>query len=94
MMDWDSGFWIAIIIGCVIVIMAIIYIFYLVIQNIKNINANDIQKSKHDKHDLQGYKNIETDEEQAFYCFNFGYKLQEELLKYCPRCGSQVQVKS
>ncbi len=93
MMDWDLGYWIPMIIGWGIVLLAAIVILYIVIQSVRSFNEKNqmtIQVPNSKENELKAYDNEEENFEKANFCYKCGEKLDWNYFQYCPNCGIEI----
>ncbi len=90
MMGWDSNMWVLMgsIMGiCVLIVLVLYYLYTRRSHYTSNNNKKQTQK-------IQDFANAEilgeVKHNESHFCPICGEKLDDETLKYCPYCGSEI----
>ncbi|TFG25045.1 MAG: zinc ribbon domain-containing protein [Promethearchaeota archaeon] len=90
MMDWNTTMWFYMILFFIIFILIVIILIYILHRSTRSL---EVQPKNHDRQNPQSIKTDHlntTRSKGAYFCPRCGEKLDDESLKVCPYCGSEI----
>ena len=90
MMDWSLTMWFYMTLFFVIFILVVTILIFILHRSTQRLEEQSKNRDKQNPQSIKTDRIDETKSKKAYFCHSCGEKLDDESLKYCPYCGSEI----